>query len=115
VAGGNAAVQGRITARPTDIPHLLEKLAGYSSKFIAHLPVGIIEFELGGTELSLAQTVRQIVTPYGHLVWNRVPETWRQAMDVWGPAGNDFLLMQGIKKSLDPQNVFSPGRFIGRL
>jgi FAD/FMN-containing dehydrogenase len=36
-------------------------------------------------------------------------------MDVWGPIKNDFALMQGIKKALDPQNLFSPGRFLGRL
>ena len=36
-------------------------------------------------------------------------------MDVYGELPSGFELMAGIKKTVDPNDVLSPGRFVGRL
>jgi len=38
-------------------------------------------------------------------------EVKRLAGDVWGPARQDFPLMQQVKNAFDPHHVLSPGRF----
>lgn len=42
------------------------------------------------------------------------PELKRQ-IDVFGPPPLSFPLMRAIKQQFDPNNVLSPGRFVGRL
>jgi FAD/FMN-containing dehydrogenase len=42
-------------------------------------------------------------------------EVKRAADGVWGPARQDFALMQRVKNVFDPQNVLSPGRFVGGI
>jgi FAD/FMN-containing dehydrogenase len=42
--------------------------------------------------------------------------TWlKDRINVWGPKRADFPLMQRVKQSFDPHNVFAPGRFVGGL
>jgi glycolate oxidase FAD binding subunit len=43
------------------------------------------------------------------------PAELKKEIHVWGPAGDDFELMQRVKRVFDPQGVLSPGRFIGGL
>ena len=39
----------------------------------------------------------------------------KQAVDAWGPERSDAGLMKKIKRKLDPNGVFCPGRFLGGL
>ena len=39
----------------------------------------------------------------------------KREMNIWGPAREDFPLMQRVKQAFDPHNIFSPGRFVGGL
>jgi glycolate oxidase FAD binding subunit len=43
------------------------------------------------------------------------PLELKRRISVWGPAGEDFPLMQRVKKVFDPGNIFAPGRFVGGL
>jgi glycolate oxidase FAD binding subunit len=43
------------------------------------------------------------------------PDWLKARCSVWGPLRPDFPLMQRVKASFDPQNIFSPGRFVGGL
>ncbi|HEY9641364.1 MAG TPA: FAD-binding oxidoreductase [Coleofasciculaceae cyanobacterium] len=36
-------------------------------------------------------------------------------LEVWGYSGNALALMQRIKHQFDPENLFSPGRFVGGI
>jgi glycolate oxidase FAD binding subunit len=51
----------------------------------------------------------------GHVVVQRVPEGFTGHLDRWGPPPPGFELMRGIKQSLDPAGLFSPGRFVGGI
>ncbi|CAN5278924.1 FAD-binding oxidoreductase [soil metagenome] len=48
----------------------------------------------------------------GFVVLEACPGDWKANLSVWGPARDDYWLMRRIKEKLDPDCVFSPGRFV---
>ncbi|HYR78108.1 MAG TPA: FAD-linked oxidase C-terminal domain-containing protein [Pyrinomonadaceae bacterium] len=48
----------------------------------------------------------------GKLVLETAPLEIRNEFDAWGDFGSTTELMRRVKSQLDPQNLFSPGRFI---
>ncbi len=51
----------------------------------------------------------------GHGMIERCPTELKRALSVWGPEREDQPLMQTVKSTLDPGNVFAPGRFFGGI
>ena len=45
----------------------------------------------------------------------RCPPAWKKTLPVWGRPGSDRELMRHVKRTLDPMNVFNPGRLFGDL
>jgi len=45
----------------------------------------------------------------------RCPTAWKKDLPVWGRPTNDRDLMRRVKQTLDPRNVFNPGRLFGDL
>ncbi len=43
------------------------------------------------------------------------PVELKERFDVWGDIGNSLEVMRGIKTQFDPQNILSPGRFVGGI
>ena len=51
---------------------------------------------------------------------NRVTMPWcplklKREINIWGRPREDFALMQRVKQSFDPHNIFAAGRFVGGL
>ena len=46
---------------------------------------------------------------------SRAPPEAKPALPVWGAAGGDAVVVERLKKQLDPVGVMSPGRFVGGL
>ncbi|MGH9683535.1 MAG: FAD-binding oxidoreductase [Candidatus Acidiferrales bacterium] len=51
----------------------------------------------------------------GHATIPWCPSGWKTSLRVWGLGRSDLPQMQKLKAVFDPHNVFSPGRFVGRL
>jgi glycolate oxidase FAD binding subunit len=51
----------------------------------------------------------------GFLTIREAPIAFKQSIDIWGYPGNALELMRGIKHQFDPENLFSPGRFVGGI
>jgi glycolate oxidase FAD binding subunit len=49
------------------------------------------------------------------LVVQQATPALKEAVDVWGPAGDAVGLMRRIKRQFDPEGVLSPGRFVGGI
>jgi glycolate oxidase FAD binding subunit len=49
----------------------------------------------------------------GSVTVRRCPPEWKRSLPVWGRAAADRVVMRAIKHSLDPNNVFNPGRLFG--
>jgi len=87
--------------------------------------LGVVYFALLANDLNeetrqrVTQATEQILAECSHLDGNSTipwcPAEWKSALKVWGPDRGDFGLMGKIKKVFDPNNVLSPGRFMGGL
>jgi len=51
----------------------------------------------------------------GNVVVRRCPPAWKKLLPIWGRPTADRDLMKHIKRTLDPNNVFNPGRLFGDL
>jgi glycolate oxidase FAD binding subunit len=51
----------------------------------------------------------------GNLTICRCPAAWKPGLAIWGRPGSDRELMRTVKRSLDPTNLFNPGRLFGDL
>ena len=49
----------------------------------------------------------------GSLVVLHAPPEVKASVDVWGPVGDAFAVMRGLKEQFDPGRVLNPGRFVG--
>ena len=47
----------------------------------------------------------------GSLVLESAPGEIKNEFDAWGDFGSAVQLMKRVKQQLDPQNLWSPGRF----
>ena len=43
------------------------------------------------------------------------PLELKRRISIWGPPGEDAALMRRVKKVFDPENILSPGRFVGGI
>jgi glycolate oxidase FAD binding subunit len=51
----------------------------------------------------------------GSAVVEHCPLSIKAGIDVWGDPPQGFDVMRSIKQRFDPQNILSPGRFVGGL
>jgi len=52
---------------------------------------------------------------HGHATLLHAPGKLKSHVNVWGPSRADLGMMQRVKRSFDPQNIFAPGRFVGGI
>ncbi|MBE9225189.1 FAD-binding oxidoreductase [Phormidium sp. LEGE 05292] len=51
----------------------------------------------------------------GFLTVLEAPLAWKKQLDVWGYSGNALDVMRKIKQQFDPDNIFSPHRFVAGI
>src|SRR5205814_2287908 len=49
---------------------------------------------------------------HGNVIIERCPTEWKKSLPVWGRPPADLTLQKAVKRALDPQNIFNPGRFV---
>ena len=106
------ALAARLSCLLTDLPETAAKLEALGLALTADCVTGTISCASGSADAGLAKRIAQSAPPESALVWTRasaaIPERW-------GAARPDFALHKALKNALDPQSVFSPGRFFGGL
>ena len=50
-----------------------------------------------------------------HATLLHAPSKLKSRLNVWGPNRADLGMMQRVKHSFDPHNIFAPGRFVGGI
>jgi glycolate oxidase FAD binding subunit len=48
----------------------------------------------------------------GNVIIKRCPPEWKKSLPVWGRPPADLALQKAVKRALDPNNIFNPGRFV---
>ena len=119
-SGGGEDLSCRAAVLPTQLPNLIEALSSNdSSAAMVALPtIGILRISWpAGSDIPAALRAFQLATTQlsANATIERCPSNLRAECDVFGPLPRSFDLMRRIKQQFDPNNVLSPGRFVGRL
>jgi len=107
-----------ISARMAVLPNDLARCVRESSaEFIAHIGSGIAELFSTDSDPRIVTRWRSIAhTARGHLRVLSAPASIRSQIDFFDrPNAGAFKLMQRLKTTFDPRNVFNPGCFVGGL
>ena len=117
----------RLSALPSALAALLGTVEtaaaerGIVCEIAAHAGNGVAWCQLlGAAELSALAEFADWLRKRGreHAAWvvfESLPEGLRGWVDPWGFDAPARQLMTGIKRALDPDDVFSPGRFVGGI
>ncbi len=92
---------------------LLVRAAGIT--YLALLAESDDESTLGSFETAAARVFSLAVAANGYATLLHSPLKLKSRVNVWGPKPVDFVMMQHIKDSFDPQHIFAPGRFVGGI
>ena len=120
-----SAVIFRIGAPPSNMREVVERIstaaerAETPSAILVHAS-GIIYFALlptaGQSHDSIGKTAAEIFTHVAAAGANARIEfastATKRQINVWGPRRDDFELMARVKRTFDPGNILSPGRFV---
>lgn len=74
--------------------------------------LGILRFDKAETILKMRSFCE---SHSGFLTVLSAPLSVKKELDVWGYSGNALDLMRQIKQQFDPENIFSPHRFVGGI
>ena len=117
----------KVGVRPSAIASLFERLAmpkQASSKVQARLHcssgLGWVQWMQDANQDSFQGVAKEIEIVRSHCQQNggflsllQAPMALKQLTDVWGYTGNALQVMIDIKQKFDPQQLLSPGRFVG--
>ncbi len=110
-------IRAKISVMPSDLPSTLSVLQSQCKKMAAQIPTGIVDCDfLSETEFSsLNEHLRMALPPGSQLVWEELPPENKLNTDIWGTPRPEWKVMKQLKETMDPLNLFSPGRFVGRI
>jgi glycolate oxidase FAD binding subunit len=109
----------RVNTLPSGVAAVAAAAAGLHSHAVAHAHAGsgivsvhLVE-ELGVERISSAiAELSKLTTHNGNVTVRRCPPGWKKVLPVWGKDRGDRELMRNVKRTLDPDDVFNPGRLV---
>jgi len=91
-------------------------LASFTQLGVGILHLCLLETESAAKLVALLRRLRVAAQDLGGaLMLERCHWDIKSRVDVWGPAGDDFALMDKVKAAWDPKGILAPGRFVGGL
>ena len=111
---GSASVTCKIGVMPSQAVNFLQQVPGWAQ---IHLGTGLGRLTFrDGVELLALQRQRILCQNYrGFLSILESPALYKTQLDPWGYDGNALDLMRRLKQQFDPQQRFSPGRFVAGI
>lgn len=109
----------KIGIKPTEAIAYLQQLALIATAGLAQIHavsgLGRLAFSEAVSTETLLKLRALCQAQSGFLTILQAPAEVKQQIDVWGYTGNALGLMQRLKHQFDPQNLLSPGRFVGGI
>lgn len=108
----------KVNTTPSGTAGILAATVNLSGAVVhAHAGSGIIwvhlPTELGVERVSSAiAELAKLTTANGNVTVRRCPPAWKAVLPVWGKDRGDREVMRAIKRTLDPDEVFNPGRLV---
>jgi glycolate oxidase FAD binding subunit len=108
----------RASWRPADLAMVLQHLEDVHRRVDApivltgRIGVGAGTLRIDGTALAQRSAIEQLRSSplLGHVVLLRADPAVKDVVDVWGPMGDAYRVMQMIKRKLDPAGILNAGR-----
>jgi len=98
---------------PSTLPAFLATLDRHALKYQASAGNGIVTIAIGGEPMAIVAELRRAAAAgQGSVVVTRCLPAWNRELNVWGEPRGDWALMKKVKRELDPQDIFNPGRFV---
>jgi glycolate oxidase FAD binding subunit len=92
------------------------RLACFAQLGVGTLHLCLLEAESATVRVALIRRLRKAAQELeGVLVVEHCHWDIKSRLDVWGPAGDDFVMMARMKAVWDPRGNLAPGRFVGGL
>ena len=119
--GMDTPLAGRIACLLTDLEPILRKLQTLPGiRLTVDVAVGIIHFAAHEPNAEFVQTIVNAVPGTANLRWTRIDASIAESIGVnrlnlWGETRETTLLQAALKKAVDPNGAFSPGRFVGKI
>jgi glycolate oxidase FAD binding subunit len=109
----------KVNGLPSGTAQLLAASAATHSRALvhAHAGSGVVWVHLPtdiGVEraASVIADLSKLTTANGNVTVRRCPPAWKAVLPVWGKDRGDRELMRTVKRTLDPDGVFNPGRLV---
>jgi glycolate oxidase FAD binding subunit len=67
---------------------------------------------LSRVQQTLERLQRDFGDSGGGFIIEHCPTEWKKSLNIWGRPPADLALQKAVKRALDPQNLFNPGRFV---
>ena len=91
-------------------------VAGSDSRVMAEPASGTAYVRVApGAAVGLLDRMRGAVKGSGQVVVRRAPTASKDELDIFGPPPPGFALMRELKRTLDPNAILNPGRFVGGI
>jgi glycolate oxidase FAD binding subunit len=115
----DAHVTLKVNTTPSGTAAVAVAAAGLHSQAAVHASAGSgivwvhLPAELGVERVSSAVAeLTRLTTHNGNVTVRRCPPAWKAVLPVWGKDRGDRELMRAVKRTLDPDDVFNPGRLV---
>ncbi len=107
----------KVTTTPSGVATVLGATMAYPATVHAHAGSGVVwvhlPTELGVERISSAiAELTKLTSANGNVTVRRCPPAWKAVLPVWGKDRGDREVMRTVKRTLDPDGVFNPGRFV---
>ena len=103
----------RISVLTAALPGFLRLLERLNVRYTACCMSGVVSIGAEGETAETVAAIRAVLPAESYCVWARLPDG--ATAETWGAARGDFALHRALKQSLDPQETFAPGRFVGGI
>ncbi|MEO0949294.1 MAG: FAD-linked oxidase C-terminal domain-containing protein, partial [Cyanobacteria bacterium J06641_5] len=101
--------------QPTAAVELLAKLNDFGAPGLVHLGSGVGRLAIAADPARVAE-IREFCQRHGgYLTILAASKAFKAQVEPWGYVGNATEMMRRLKKQFDPQNLVSPGCFVGGL
>ncbi len=124
VFGGEGTIV-KLVVLPSDLSATLAwvdeaaRAQSLDCEMVGRAGLGVLYLRLSGAASAQASLVRslreRIGRGRGSVVIRQAGRELRTLVDVWGPLGDGFPLMQQVKRQFDPGGILNPGRGPGGL